>query len=55
MMIDLNFFRSHYPTPLEGLAEALIGLTFYLSLFHGLINFLHYKSLPGDTFIWLIN
>jgi hypothetical protein len=47
-MTFFNYFRSHYPTPIEGITEALVGLTFYLSLFHFLINFLSHKSLPGS-------
>ena len=53
-MTNLNYFRNHFPTPVEGITEAVLGLTFYLSLFHGLINFLHYKSLP-TTGNWRLN
>jgi len=45
-MISLNYFRNHYPTAVEGVVEAFIGLTFYLSLFRGLIIFFRYKSAP---------
>jgi hypothetical protein len=44
----LDFFRGHYPTPAEGIAEAVIGLAFYVTLFHGLIGYLRYKSLPDS-------
>ena len=48
IMVTLDYFRSHYPTAAEGVAEAVIGLTFYLSLFHGLIGFFRRKSLPEN-------
>jgi len=45
-MLSLDYFRSHYPTVFEGVSEAVIGLLFYLSLFHVLIRLLKYKSEP---------
>ncbi len=32
--MNLDYFRSHYPTPTEGILESLVGLGFHLGLFH---------------------
>jgi len=32
--MSLDYFRSHYPSPVEGVFEAFFGLAFHLVLFH---------------------